>query len=341
LLRYAAIFLTMLFFLAGGIFPASAMLNPAAADANTLLTEHSTRNTSSDGLGLLCEVNQAEQTKTYHYDQVGSTILRTDDSGTVIGKAEYSAYGIRFWQQGDMATPFLYNGQWGVTTENNGLLHMRARYYSPYLMRFLNADPIGFSGGSNWFVYADGNPISMSDPFGLCAIDCCTGKPYDSSIYGRRPSTQLTSKVGHNLLDVAGLIPGLGELADGANGIWYASVGNALDSTLSFAGMIPFAGWGATGAKHADEVVDLAKPTLSAHKEAMQEVYGEVGKLPRGPDGKFGSPQAGDPRKGYRLDPAHPNAPAGSPEAVPHINWWDYTKGKRGSGGRSGAVPIR
>jgi uncharacterized protein RhaS with RHS repeats len=46
---------------------------------------------------------------------------------------------------------------------------MSARYYSPYLMRFLNADPIGFSGGSNWYSYAVGNSISLSDPFGLCA----------------------------------------------------------------------------------------------------------------------------------------------------------------------------
>jgi hypothetical protein len=53
---------------------------------------------------------------------------------------------------------------------------MRARYYSPYLMRFLNADPSGFSGGSNWFAYADGNPISLNDPFGLCAErNACTG----------------------------------------------------------------------------------------------------------------------------------------------------------------------
>ena len=62
-----------------------------------------------------------------------------------------------------MATPFLYNGQWGIQAfrhsgiqafrhsgiqaDSNGLLNMRARYHSPYLMRFLNADPIGFSGG--------------------------------------------------------------------------------------------------------------------------------------------------------------------------------------------------
>lgn len=29
-----------------------------------------------------------------------------------------------------------------------------------------------------------------------------------------------------------------------------------------------------------------------------------------------------------------------SPEAGPHINWWDYTAGKRGRGGASGAIPI-
>jgi RHS repeat-associated protein len=237
--RHIPIFLTLLISVLVGIFP--------SATAKVCIPERH---------GLLYEVNQAEQTKTYHYDQVGSTIARTDDSGKVIEKAGYSAYGICFWKQGDMATPFLYNGQAGVQTDPNGLLHMRARYYSPYLMRFLNADPIGFSGGSNWFAYAEGNPISMSDPFGLEAknwqnnsIDCLTGKPYDSSIYGRRPASPITSQYGHTVLDGLGLIPVLGEFADGANGIWYSIEGNKVDAGLSFAGMIPFAGWAATGGK--------------------------------------------------------------------------------------------
>lgn len=128
------------------------------------------------GVGLLYEADETDATKTYHFDQVGSTIARTDDTGKVIGRTEYSAYGLITLKEGDMATPFLYNGQAGVQTDPNGLLNMRARYYSPYLMRFLNADPIGFSGGSNWFAYADGNPISLNDPFGLCADrNACTG----------------------------------------------------------------------------------------------------------------------------------------------------------------------
>jgi RHS repeat-associated protein len=144
------------------------------------------------GLGLLYEANQANQTKTYHFDQVGSTIVRTNDAGNVIGRAAYSAYGLIMLKEGDLETPFLYNGQAGVITEKNGLLHMRARYYSPYLMRFLNADPIGFSGGSNWFAYADGNPISLNDPFGLCPCDGGGFMGYTSwSEYGNEAADSL------------------------------------------------------------------------------------------------------------------------------------------------------
>jgi len=79
---------------------------------------------------------------------------------------------------------------------------------------------------------------------------------------------------------------------------------------------------------------------LSAHKKALKEVQEEVGQLPKGRPGKFGSPQGGDSKKGYRLDPPHDGAAAGNAESVYHFNWWDFTKGKRGRGGRSGAVVI-
>ena len=53
-----------------------------------------------------------------------------------------------------------------------------------------------------------------------------------------------------------------------------------------------------------------------------------------------GAPQAGTPKKGYRMDQGHPTHEPGEPGSGPHFNWWDYTGGKRGRGGRSGTVPI-
>ncbi len=59
---------------------------------------------------------------------------------------------------------------YGVQTDPNGLLFMRARYYNPYISRFLNPDPSAFGGGLNFYLFCNGNPISETDPFGLCAV---------------------------------------------------------------------------------------------------------------------------------------------------------------------------
>lgn len=79
---------------------------------------------------------------------------------------------------------------------------------------------------------------------------------------------------------------------------------------------------------------------ISAIKNALKKVHEKVGRLPKGEPGSFGSPQAGTPTKGYRLDPGHPDKPPGDPEAGPHINWWDYSEKKRKNGGPHGAEPI-
>ena len=50
---------------------------------------------------------------------------------------------------------------------DTGLMMMGHRFYEPDLGRFLNRDPIGFSGGLNLFEYAANSPARHSDPTGL------------------------------------------------------------------------------------------------------------------------------------------------------------------------------
>lgn len=84
----------------------------------------------------------------------------------------------------------------------------------------------------------------------------------------------------------------------------------------------------------------VAGTQLSWVKHALKQVHDLLGgSLPKGEPGKWGSPQRGTPKTGYRLDGPHsgPNHPGGK---GPHIDYWDYSKGKRGVGGVSGSIPI-
>ena len=116
------------------------------------------------------ETSTGTNTLTYHYDYRGSTIALSADSGIVTDRIEYSAYGLTTYREGANDTPFLFNGRYGVQSDANGLMFMQARYYNPYLCRFINPDPSGFGGGLNFYAYANGNPVSLIDPYGLGAI---------------------------------------------------------------------------------------------------------------------------------------------------------------------------
>ena len=125
------------------------------------------------GIGLAYEVtfnSSGAETNIlyYHYDQLGSTNAITNSSGAITDRVEYDIYGRTLYRSGTTDTPYLYVGQFGIQTDPSGLHHMRARYYNPLLMRFINADPIGFSGGSNWYAYANNSPLIYIDPSGLC-----------------------------------------------------------------------------------------------------------------------------------------------------------------------------
>ena len=124
------------------------------------------------GLGLIGEEKNGEF-KTYHFDFRGSTVAITDSCGNITDTFRYDTYGRLESRTGNSFVIFGYNGRDGVVTDRNGLLYMRARYYSPDMRRFINADiipgEISNAVTLNRYAYANGNPVSNTDPFGLSA----------------------------------------------------------------------------------------------------------------------------------------------------------------------------
>jgi RHS repeat-associated protein len=60
--------------------------------------------------------------------------------------------------------------------DGGGTLYKRNRYYDTKTGQFTQEDPIGVAGGLNLYGFAAGDPVNLSDPFGLCPPEL-TGRP--------------------------------------------------------------------------------------------------------------------------------------------------------------------
>ncbi len=113
--------------------------------------------------------------KKYFYikDITGTIYGIVDESGTLVGKYEYSAYGkctILIDTDG-IATinPFRFKCYYYDT--ESGMYYCQTRYFVPEWGRWLNADNVGFLqfdniNGMNLFAYCNNSPVMYADPSG-------------------------------------------------------------------------------------------------------------------------------------------------------------------------------
>lgn len=111
----------------------------------------------------------------YQYsNHLGSVGLECDGLGNIISYEEYHPYGTTAYQAKNAAITttakrYKYTGM--ERDEETGMAYHTARYYMPWLGRWLSADPIGIGGGVNVYVSNNSNPIRYIDINGKSPID--------------------------------------------------------------------------------------------------------------------------------------------------------------------------
>jgi RHS repeat-associated protein len=104
-------------------------------------------------------------------NHLGSASLELDVEAQIISYEEYTPYGSTSYQavrtEIENAKRFRFTAM--ERDDESGLYYNLARYYAPWLCRWIAADPIGIADGLDLYAYARGNPNVFLDKQGTDA----------------------------------------------------------------------------------------------------------------------------------------------------------------------------
>lgn len=103
-------------------------------------------------------------------NHLGSSSLELDETAAIISYEEYYPFGGTSYQAGRSITEVsqkLYRYTGKERDEETGFYYYGARYYAPWLGRWISCDPAGLVDGSNVYRYVKNSPINTTDPTGM------------------------------------------------------------------------------------------------------------------------------------------------------------------------------
>jgi len=111
----------------------------------------------------------ADQLRYHLEDHLGSCAMELDQQARMISHEGYYPFGATAWLAARSAIEVAYRfvRYSGQEMDVSGLYYYGARYYAPWLQRWISPDPAGTADGPNLYAFVGNNPIDYFDDDGL------------------------------------------------------------------------------------------------------------------------------------------------------------------------------
>lgn len=134
-----------------------------------------------------------------HGNHLGSSAVELDAKSQIISYEEYAPYGSSTYQAKATETPKRYRYTGKEYDEETGLRYHGARYFAPWLARWLSADPAGLADGLNVYTYVRDNPVKFTDLLGTSCDPALTTCPELMGNWSYSTPVPNRSEVGRNV----------------------------------------------------------------------------------------------------------------------------------------------
>lgn len=106
-------------------------------------------------------------------DHLGSCSVELDSDAQMISREIYHPFGTTAFNDTGNASQTSYRTlrYSGKELDATGLYYYGRRYYMPWLQRWVNTDPAGYTDGENLYAFVSGNPLTFIDQDGEGRID--------------------------------------------------------------------------------------------------------------------------------------------------------------------------
>lgn len=104
-------------------------------------------------------------TSYYEADGLGSITSLSNGAGSLAQTYTFDSFGKQTASSGSLVNPFQYTGR--ESDPETGLYYYRARYYDPFVGRFIGEDEIGNDDSANLYRYVGNSPADFKDPTGF------------------------------------------------------------------------------------------------------------------------------------------------------------------------------